>query len=128
MAFTPAKMESLLVPSGPQDKLHLHVILTDRCADGQHLLAPISSINPQKAHDPACILGAGEHPFLDHPSYVLYRLMFRPMSFHLVNCVERGLFVEKEPFELPVFSRIGAGVAASKFAAKGMKTYFNDNN
>ena len=37
------------------------------------MLASVSSIDPLYPHDPACELGVGDHPFIRHPSYVVYR-------------------------------------------------------
>lgn len=126
MPFVPAKMGALLIPSGPGDRLHLHAILTNPCPDGQHLLASVTSIG-KSFHDPACVLRAGDHPFIEHDSYVLYRRMLRVQSPHLENCVNKGLFVEKDQFHPDVFQRICDGVAASRFAPRGMKNYFSAN-
>ena len=78
--FVPYRRATLLVPSGPahdSDQKHLFIVLTDPAQvlgyDEKHsLLVGVSTIHQSVAHDPACELFAGDHPFIRHKSYVYY--------------------------------------------------------
>lgn len=58
--------------------LHLHIILNDPVVlqsygnQPQVLLASVTSIKPGKQHDSTVVLNIGDHPFIEHPSYIAY--------------------------------------------------------
>src|SRR5262245_44409064 len=60
----------LLIPSGPNAQLHLHVVITEQNADGEHLLVPVSSIKGSGHHDAACEMAEGDHEFIKKASFV----------------------------------------------------------
>lgn len=67
---------TLLIPTGPVH--HLHIVMNDpvfspEYGDQRVLIVNISSIYPDRYHDPACVLDGGCHPFVVRPSYVYYR-------------------------------------------------------
>ncbi len=73
--FQPYRKGTVLAPTGPCN--HLHVICNDPvyypindcyCV----LVVNISSIKDGVPHDPTCALDVGDHPFVQHPSYVVY--------------------------------------------------------
>src|SRR6266699_1315573 len=112
MPYTPAKGGTLLIPSGPPNdsaRLHLHVILTDRCENGQHLMVCIESIIDGVFHDDACELEPHSHPFIKKKSYVNYRRAKTISSKLLQKCVDGWLYKPKEPISDQLLSEICEG-------------------
>ena len=130
MPFTPAKKATLLIPHGMAGNIevfHLHIILTDACKDGLHLLAPITSIRKERFHDPTCVIQAGEHPFIKHESYLAYRLLKIVAGRHIKKCVAGWVFKIKEPVSDILYNRICDGMEPSEFTPLGMKKYYTEN-
>lgn len=74
--YQPYRKGTVLAPTGPCE--HLHVVCNDpvyhpingcECV----LVVNISSCKPGVAFDDTCILQAGDHAFIKHASYVVYR-------------------------------------------------------
>ena len=127
MAFVPSKKGTLLIPSGSSgnpDQNHLHIIMTDECTDGLHLLVNISSIYDGVFHDPACVLPAGCHKFIVRDSYVVFDRASTRKSAHIVKCVDGWLYKPNGPVNDEIFDQIAAGVLSSRFISRGMKKYF----
>jgi hypothetical protein len=112
MTYRPERMSALLCPT-PED-YHLTAVLNDPCADDLCLLVTITSIVPGRFHDPACVLDRGDHSFLRHPSFVLYRLAATVRAQHICNLVAKKYYLEKDEFPEQVFDRILGGVYISK--------------
>jgi hypothetical protein len=111
---------TLLVPSGPQQgHMHLFALLLDPLVAGGYgqrphvLLAYVTSV-PDCAFDDSCCLAAGEHPFLQHDSYVDYRFTRFEPAEHLQKCVEAGTFQPKEPCSEALRMKILRGALASR--------------
>jgi hypothetical protein len=99
MAFRAVKKGTLLIPSGTgyaPDKRHLFVICTDACSNGQHLLVPIATWQNDLS-DPTCKLAAGDHDFIKHPSYVLYRKARIELATTLIAGVHEKAFSPHDP-------------------------------
>lgn len=130
MPYNPVSKATLLIPSGslrnPNAK-HLHVILTDACADGLHLLGSITSVQRGIFHDKTCIIQAGEHPFITHDSYFAYRRLMTSLGNHVIKCVDGWEYNPKEPVSDALFDRICAGIDVSEFTPRGMRTYWEEN-
>jgi hypothetical protein len=97
--YKPAKGCTLLIPSGTvadPDGKHWFVVATNPCDAGFHLLVSISSVMPNRVHDPTCLLEAGEHPFLNRQSYVFYRMPRQLGHGGIIRCASTGLYVPKE--------------------------------
>jgi len=129
--YLPSKGCTLLIPSGTTlhpDRKHLFVVLTNPCAGGQHLLISISSVKQNRWHDPTCILEAGEHPFLDHQSYVFYARPQQIGQAGIIKCVKSGLYIVKENCDEAVLKKICEGVATSAMTPRWAKEYFRQNS
>lgn len=130
MPYKPVSRATLLIPSGPPtnpDKLHLHVILTDECAAGFHLLGSIASVQRGRFHDKSCIIEAGEHEFIKHDSYFIYRRLTTARGSHIVKCVDGWLYRPKDPVSVALYNRICAGIDRSDFSPRGMQAYWAEN-
>jgi len=90
--------------------------------EGKHLLTPISSwIND--LCDPTCRLAAGEHPFIQHPSYVLYRKSRIEFGADLVKGIGNRMFVPHDPMNGQTFLRIVSGICRSPQIPRKFKIY-----
>ena len=117
---------TLLIPSGPGNTKHLHIILTDKCDDGQHLLVGLSSIKPGRPYDDACEVEVGDHRFVSKRSYVEYRLTKRDRASHLSKCVKGWTFTPHDDVTDALLNRICDGLLISKFISQGMRRYYQD--
>lgn len=88
------KNQTFLVPSGP-DK-HLYVVITDADDSGMHILANITSIDPDIPHDKSCSLADGEHQFVKHDSYIAYEFAMQRHGAHVDKQVQVGNYIQKE--------------------------------
>lgn len=103
---------ALLVPSGPKDKSHLFFLLNEGADTDGAVLAPVCSIHPRA--DTTCLLHPGDHPFIDHESYIDYRQCRTDPFRHLGDCIQSGYFQRKEDASDELIERIAQGVYLSK--------------
>jgi len=111
--WRPARKGTLLIPSGTShdpDRKHLFVICALNNSDA--LLATISKWTNDIC-DSACILEAGEHPFIVAKSYVLYRKCRIEKCQALEKGVTTVVLIPREPFVDEPFKRICAGILTS---------------
>ena len=114
------KGESLLIPSGPDDKSHLFAILLDPVlipgygSKPHVLLASVVSTKPGLLIDESCLLHPGDHPFIGHNSFVDYRFTRLEPAAHMESRVHEGMFHVKEPCSTEMLKRIVAGALKSK--------------
>lgn len=92
---------------------HLNILLHRSTQHDLWLLGAVSSIKPGRFFDPACILDQGDHPYLRHPSYVVYAKMHEIRTVHISRMVGKGVYVAKEPLSQHVFDRVVKGLFAS---------------
>ncbi len=119
-----AQGTTFLVPSGPAEFLHLHVVASGpRAHPDFRLLIPITSKKAGRFHDPACEILAGEHSFITKDSYVLYREIQKRSASKVVACIENGEFVLKDPVSQDLLTRILAGVGISDFTAPWVREF-----
>lgn len=127
MAYEAGRGKTLLVPSGTTrnpDKKHLFVVATDASNNNQHLLVPICSIVANRYHDPACKLGAGEHPFLRRDSYTAYNLCTVKHASQITKLVDSWFYRQKEDMPAHVLDKICRGIEISQFIPRYAKNYF----
>lgn len=124
MPYVPYKNGTLLIPSGNSE--HLFVIVTDVCPAGSHLLVNFCSIKPQVRYDATCIVNPGEHPFIKHPSYMLYRMAEIQPAARLTKMVEGWMYKPGEDATDALVAKIRAGVAASRFTPQRIVDYCNN--
>jgi hypothetical protein len=118
---------AMLIASGPSGGDHLFIIVTKRCRDNRHLLVSISSIREGRAYDPACVLDAGDHPFVHHPSYVVYaKPEERPAGF-ITNMLTKGAYRIQDDVHPAVLERVCDGMSRSEFGRPWAIKYFQAN-
>lgn len=128
--FLVVRRATLLIPSGPAADLqrkHLFVCVTDPVGEsGATLLVSVSSIRPPQRYDVTCRLYRGDHPFIQHDSYVQYSTARVEPATKLVSGVERGIFVPREPMDGGVFARICRGITESRFVAHKIRVFYEE--
>ncbi len=105
------------------DKHHLFVVMNDPCPDKLCLVISITTIHDGRAFDPACVLQAGDHPFITHPSYVKYRLAETIRAFQIVKLIKSNVYIPREDFDPAIFARIAAGIYESEDVARRIVLY-----
>lgn len=60
------------------------------------------------------MLQVGDHPFIEHESYVDYRLMRIEPATHVEARVKDGVFIAREPCSSELMRRIVAGALQSR--------------
>ena len=114
------KGATLLIPSGPDSKKHLFALMLDPVlVDGYGpkpcvLLACVTSVKGGAALEDCCLLGPGDHPFIEHDSYVDYRFTRLEPEEHLQGRVQEGAFVKKEACSPELIKRIIQGALKSR--------------
>lgn len=120
--------QTLLIPSGPG--LHLFflilgpVVLADYGPSPQLAMASATTLRDGIPHDPACVLEAGEHPFVQHRSYVAYRYMRLDTSQHVEKMVSSAVWKTHETCSADLLRRIVAGVCQSRLTPREYKRIF----
>lgn len=127
MSYAPYPSGTLLIPSGPGDKKHLFIIVTNICCDEQHLLFSISSVKPKVVYDDACVFVGGEHEFITGESYVYYRRPDRRRADNISRLVDKKYFDVKSDLEQGHFAKVCEGVEKSKFTKPSTLKYFLEN-
>jgi hypothetical protein len=124
--WVPVAGSTFLVPSGPSG-YHLHVVLNDPCVfDGYGPVCCVvmvgftSKVNGAP-YDSACNLVAGDHPFINHDSYIAYKYARVDRIDELEKKVTTKLFIPREPVSAELLYRIRNGLQSSRFASREMK-------
>ena len=98
---------------------HLHIVLSAPNPDGLVAVANLTTWAPHK--DQACIVHAGEHPFVRHESCVAYeRAALRPAA-GIDKLLALGLAAEWPPVTGALLSRMQRGIHASPNAANELR-------
>lgn len=125
--FNVVKRGALLVPSNPQGNLsknHLFVILNEPVGPQQEIIiVPICTVYEDRKYDDSCIVNAGDHDFIKHPSYVYYRKCRQHTAFELKRGIENRLFVDKGIVSVELFDRIISAASRSKFTPRFVNEY-----
>lgn len=130
--FLPFQRATLLIPSGSEsdpDRKHLFILLTNPYPHPDSnikssLLVSISTLKPNIPFDPACKLYSGDHPFIKHDSYVVYRSARIETADKLINGVNQGVFNHKETLSGEIFARVCHGLTISDFTAPAILKFY----
>ena len=121
--------QTLLIPSGPSGT-HLHfillgpVVLENYGRMNQVCMVNITSIREGIPHDAACVLDIGDHPFIQHQSYVAYRHMRIDRCTHVEEMVNRLAWKSHTPCSAELLQRLIDGVCKSKLTSREYKLIF----
>lgn len=103
--------------------MHLHVVCTDPCESQLQLIVSISGWTNNLC-DGSCILEVGDHTWLTKKSWVMYRKARTELAETLVNGVDKGLFVPRDPMNNGVFERVCGGILSSPHTPGRIKKYY----
>lgn len=109
--FGPYKRAAFLKPTD-EAAHHLFAVMNDPCVARLCLIVNISSIG-SRVHDPACILDVGDHPFIRHRSYVVYRLAETIHAIRYTQFVAKGIYIPRDDWAPAIFAKIAAGLHQS---------------
>lgn len=102
---------------------HLFTVVTDPCANGQHLLLNVSSIHEGAFYDDTCVFNGGEHPFIQRRSYVVYRSAQIQPAERIGRMVDGWVYKRHDPATEELANRMLAGVGVSRFTPRFVKEY-----
>lgn len=128
-AWTASPGSSLLVPSGPSG-LHLFVlvlgpvVLPSYGPTPQLVMVSATTLRADIPHDPACVLNPGDHPFIQHPSYISYRHIRVDGSPHVQQMVQQEVWLPHTPCSPELLSKIVSGVCTSRLTPREFKRLF----
>ncbi|MCG2572352.1 hypothetical protein LVY74_02115 [Acinetobacter sp. ME22] len=129
MAWEGKVGDAFFRPDGLKD--HLNVVLFDPnhfpdLGFGNHLCivkVNITTIYEGKYFDPTCIVRKGEHPFIDHDSFVYYQKLEIEHFSHIHTCVNNGIWRPADPISGELLLRMQNGVKNSGDTPKKYKKY-----
>lgn len=99
---------------------HLWVILSDPELDEDEVLY-IHVTSWERKSDPACPLGVGDHPFIDHPSCLHYRAARCDSLAYLETRKASGGHQERVAVSAAVLGRMREGARVSRFLPRRFK-------
>ena len=104
---------------------HLHIIISDPDIDKNVMVVNVTTWHETGREDESCILNCGDHPFIQHKSYITYHYARE------INCVKllaekfRQTIVFKEDINPSLLKRIQNGAKTSKRLPVKFKKYFD---
>lgn len=90
----------------------------------QVVMVSATTIREGIPHDAACELQVGEHPFVQHPSYIAYRYARVDQVEHVESMVQSATWKTHEPCSQHLLQRIRDGMQTSKLAPREIKGFF----
>jgi hypothetical protein len=85
------------------------------------LLTNFDSYDPQLNHDTSCLISQGEHPFVQHDTFVNYRFMRCDEATHVDHMVNTGMWPSDAPVSPALLRRMRVGLCASLATKKVFK-------
>jgi hypothetical protein len=130
--FLAIKGQTFLIPSGPiydPDRLHLHVLLTSPFVFQNRppsvVLACMWSVpDAGVPYDSTCILNKGDHPFINHSTFVDYSLTSIIEVQRIENGFSKKLFKYQPTIDDKVIIRITTGLCLSSGTPHEVKAFY----
>ena len=119
--YIPYKGASLRIPFN--EVHHMFVVMNDPDADGMCLLTMVTSIKSNRPHDGSCILKVGDHNFVRHPSYALFRLAQLSPARHIENMVAKNFYLAMADVTPALYHKFRSGLYASVETPGAMLKY-----
>lgn len=123
----PCKKGTLLMLSGPTD--HLHIVMSDPVyypESGHESILVVNITSIRGAHDETCVLLAGSHPFVRHPSYVSYRHAAILSSTRVSGGMAKGEIRSHESVSDELFERALAGFDVSRHVTPKIRRFLKN--
>jgi len=93
---------------------HLWMVISDPDQGSQCLIVNFTSWRADK--DQACVVEAGEHPYIKHRTCVEFRGAKLVPIAKLEECLRSGALVSHEPLSAPLLAKIRAAVPNSRIS------------
>lgn len=127
MTFTPVKRGSILLLSGSKE--HLYFICNDpvfypSLGKDTFLAVNLTSVVPEIKFDTTCVLDRGDHPFIQHPSYIFYQ---RAEIFGVDTVTQQVISGDIRTHQLcdkTVFRRVLSGFECSEHVKPKIRNYY----
>jgi hypothetical protein len=84
-------------------------------------MASVTSIRAGIPHDAACEVNTGDHPFVQHPSYIAYRYSRIDPLDHVAHMVSTGVWSPHSQCTPELLNRIRAGACLSRLSSREFK-------
>jgi hypothetical protein len=118
---------TLLILTGPVD--HLHIVMNDPVyfpESGVEAVLLVNVTSVRGAHDDACVLSPGCHPFVRYQSFVSYRHAAIVSAVKLSNEIANGDISTDSPVDEELFGSIRAGFEKSKFVTPKVRRFLKN--
>lgn len=109
-------------PPHARGRPHMFVVLTEPCAKGMILMAPICTIRSK--HDATCKIGKGEHDFVQQESYVAYFDARQYKAEALDDQISKSIIRTDKDVTPALLKRICDGVSASRHTPPTERKYY----
>lgn len=131
MSYTPYRKGTVLAPSGPSE--HLHIICCDPLYNAEMgcecvLVVNISSVPSHGVYDKSCTLNVGDHDFIRHQSYLLYRLSVLWRVPPLSNKVDSGEYRIRSDVSDALLTQVINGFSQSEQTPFKILRFIEKNN
>lgn len=85
------------------------------------LMVPVCTLHDGLNVETCCVLEPGDHPFIQHKSYLDYRFARLEQVSHIEKLVQQGQYSAKDAFDSHVLQRIVAGALSSRRISREYK-------
>lgn len=97
--------------------------MNDPDENGQCLLVMATSVKTGRKADDACILTAGCHSFVTHPTFMLYRMASFTSTIHIGKMVDTKYYTQKSDVSQAVYVKVRDGLYSSENTPQGILAY-----
>lgn len=124
-AWTCNAGDTLLIPSGPGNKKHLHIILNNPIEfvgyiNTHCILVGISTVS-DAPFDDTCVIAKGSHDFITNDSYAAYNFTRFYPFLHLQEMVRTHTFIPNRAVDKTILDMVLKGLYKSKRTPKYIK-------
>jgi hypothetical protein len=113
-----------IVPSGPNKKEHLHVIVAHPNKNGTFIWVSVCSVKNGIYHDPTCIISGGSHPFLPNKSFISYNFAYFQNLNHINKMIGLRYYRQSTDIDAADLARICQGMNISLETPNGARKAF----
>ncbi|QTN27475.1 hypothetical protein HZ993_19720 [Rhodoferax sp. AJA081-3] len=103
--------------------IHGPIPLPLRGPADQFIIVNVTTLHADVKHDPACLLGAGDHPGIIHDSYVTYRFARIDTDADVRKNVNSGVWQLCQPCSADLVAKIRHSACRSKLLDKDAKQF-----
>ena len=109
------------------EESHLFVVITTPDCEGNVLVVNMTTLKVT-TEDRSCVLNAGDHPFVTHPTAINYGEYHDPRILpaeEIRRRILKGEFIKQEPLSGDTLSRVLQGAAVSRHMRNKYKELLN---